>query len=349
MNAKEILELKINQLITQTTLSEAESNQLIKDVTFLLYNFSINEIKNTELAKYEGSKTDKLLKYFALTKLSEKLSINSIDQYIRVGHQLCDLLNKELDEIDKEDIKVFFIRYQQLYQISNSTLDNKRRLLSSIFSLLYNSGLVSSNPMTTIGSIKYKKVIKQPLKDEEIERIKLACNGNKRNLAIITFFLETGIRVSELCNINLADVDFINHRCKVTGKGNKERIVYFTGKSYVMLYEYLKTRSDINMEGLIYSNSQNIPLFVCNRHGIKRMTKEGVEAMVRKLREPSGVSRLHCHLFRATYATNLAKKGVSIELIAKALGHANLNCIDRYVLTGNDELELALKRIGSAA
>lgn len=72
MNAKEILELKINQLITQTTLSEAESNQLIKDVTFLLYNFSINEIKNTELAKYEGSKTDKLLKYFALTKLSEK-------------------------------------------------------------------------------------------------------------------------------------------------------------------------------------------------------------------------------------------------------------------------------------
>lgn len=71
--------------------------------------------------------------------------------------------------------------------------------------------------------------------------------------------------------------------------------------------------------------------------------------MVRKLRKPSGVSRLHCHLFRATYATNLAKKGVSIELIAKALGHANLNCIDRYVLTGNDELELALKRIGSAA
>ena len=53
--------------------------------------------------------------------------------------------------------------------------------------------------------------------------------------------------------------------------------------------------------------------------------------------------------FTATYATNLAKKGVSIELIAKALGHANLNCIDRYVLTGNDELELALKRIGSAA
>ena len=203
--------------------------------------------------------------------------------------------------------------------------------------------------MTAIGSIKYKKVIKQPLSDEEIERVKLACGNNKRNLAIITFFLETGVRVSELCNIKLSDVDFINHRCKVIGKGNKERIVYFTGKSYVMLYEYLKTRTDINMEGLIYSNSQNIPLFACNRHGIKRMTKEGVEAMVRKLREPSGVSRLHCHLFRATYATNLAKKGVNIELIAKALGHANLNCIDRYVLTGNDELELALKRIGSAA
>ena len=81
----------------------------------------------------------------------------------------------------------------------------------------------------------------------------------------------------------------------------------------------------------------------------KNLTKNAIEQMVNKLRKPSNVQRLHCHLFRATYATNLAKKGVSIELIAKALGHANLNTISRYVLTGDDELELALKKAGSAA
>ena len=98
-----------------------------------------------------------------------------------------------------------------------------------------------------------------PLKDDEIERIKLACAGNKRNIAIVTFFLETGVRVTELCNIKLCDIDFINHRCKVTGKGNKERIVYFTGKSYVMLHEYLKTRTDINLESIIYSGYNDVP------------------------------------------------------------------------------------------
>lgn len=116
-----------------------------------------------------------------------------------------------------------------------------------------------------------------------------------------------------------------------------------------MLYEYLKTRDDVNIENLVYSNYQQVPLFVSKKGESVRLTKNAVEQIINKLRKPSGVTRLHCHLFRATYATNLAKKGVSIELIAKALGHANLNAISRYVLTGEDELELALKKVGSAA
>ena len=348
MEAKENLELQILSSMRET-LSETEYNRLKNNLVSILYNFSINEIKNTEIVNYEGSRTDQLLKYFAITKMSEKMSIKSVEQYIRVAHQLCDLVHKELDKVTKEDIRYFLIQYQNIHHISDSTLDNKRRLLSSIFSLLQANDIIIKNPMATIGCIKYKKVVKQPLKDEEIERIKLACKKNIRNTAIVIFFLETGVRVSELCAIKLSDVDFINHRCKVIGKGNKERVVYFTGKSYVMLLEYLKTRKDIKLENIMYTNSQNVPLFACNRNGIKPMTKEGVETMIRKLRYPSGVERLHCHLFRATYATNLAKKGVSIELIAKALGHSNLNCIDKYVLTGNDELELALKKVGSVA
>lgn len=346
-DAKELLELRIYGALRKSKLSESDYCRLKNNITTIMYDFSINEIKNTEIVKASTNKTDELLEYFIMTKASEKMSRNSIDQYVRVVHQLCNLVHKELNEITKEDIRYFLIRYQQLYNIQDSTLDNKRRLLSSVFSLLYANERISKNPMSAIGCIKYKKVVKQPLKDDEIERIKLACAGNKRNIAIVTFFLETGVRVTELCNIKLCDIDFINHRCKVTGKGNKERIVYFTGKSYVMLHEYLKTRTDINLESIIYSGYNDVPLFACNRHGTKAMSKEGVEAMVRKLREPSGVARLHCHLFRATYATNLARKGVSIELIAKLLGHANLNSIDRYVLTGNDEVELALKRVGN--
>ena len=74
-----------------------------------------------------------------------------------------------------------------------------------------------------------------------------------------------------------------------------------------------------------------------------------VEKIIRDLRKPSGVPRVHCHLFRATYATDLSLKGVSLELIAKLLGHTNLDCLDRYVLNGEDKIEAELKRVGSVA
>ena len=347
MDAKENLELQVVTLMRKS-LSEDQLNMLQNVLTSVMYNYGVTEIKNTELAIYEGSKTEKLLQYFAMSKLASKKSKNTVSQYIMVAHQLCDMVHKELDEITKEDVRYFLIQYPRTHRCSDATMDCKRRYLSSIFGYLFSNEIIPKNPMSAIESVKYKKVVKQPLKDEEIERIKLACTC-KRDTAIVTFFLETGVRVSELCGINLCDMDFLNHRCKVLGKGKKERIVHFTGKSYVMLYEYLKTRNDVDIENLVYSNYQQVPLFASKKGESVRLTKNAVEQIINKLRRPSGVTRLHCHLFRATYATNLAKKGVSIELIAKALGHANLNAISRYVLTGDDELELALKKAGSAA
>ena len=347
MDAKEKLQLEI--LTSVNGLVPEEYMQIIRNaMETKMYNYSIIEHKTTELAIYEGSRTDRLLDYFKMGKLSSKKQEETVNQYRRVAYQLVDLVHKELDEITKEDIKYFLIKYPEIHHVSDCTMDCKRRYLSSIFSYLYDNEIIPKNPMAAIEVIKYKKVVKQPLTDEEIERIKLSCTS-KRDIAVVTFFLETGVRVSELCGINLSDIDFLNHRCKVLGKGNKERIVHFTGKSYVMLMEYLKTRKDIDMNNIMYSNFQNTPLFASTRKDHPRLTKNAVEQLINKLRRPSGVQRLHCHLFRATYATNLAKKGVSLELIAKSLGHANLNTISRYVLTGEDELELALKRAGSAA
>lgn len=347
MEAKEKLQLEI--LTSLHGLIPEEYVRTVKNtLETKMYNYSVVEYKTTELAVFEGSRTDRLLDYFKMGKLSSKKQEETINQYKRVAYQLVDLVHKELDEITKEDVKFFLIRYPQIHKVSDCTMDCKRRYLSSIFGYLFANEVIPKNPMAAIEVVKYKKVVKQPLKDEEIERIKLACTS-KRDLAIVTFFLETGVRVSELCGIKLSDVDFTNYRCKVLGKGNKERIVHFTGKSYVMLIEYLKTRKDIDLENLMYSTSQNVPLFASTRKDHVRLTKNAVEQVINKLRAPSGVARLHCHLFRATYATNLAKKGVSLELIAKSLGHANLNTISRYVLTGEDELELALKRAGSVA
>ncbi len=127
-------------------------------------------------------------------------------------------------------------------------MDIKRKYLSSVFSYLYKHKKIADNPISIVEPVKYKKCIKVPLKDEEIELLKINTT-NSRDLAIIHFFLDIGVRVSELCGINLEDVDFKNYTCKVLGKGNKERTVAFSGKTAMRLNEYLKQRKDINMNG----------------------------------------------------------------------------------------------------
>ena len=345
MEAKEKMQLEILDAV-RGLVPEEYVDVFKSAMEVQMYNYDVVE-KSTELALYEGSKTEKLLRYFAIGKLSAKMQEETLEQYIRTAWQVVDLVHKELDEVTKEDIKYFLIRYQQIHKVSDCTMDCKRRYLSSLFKYLHANEVILKNPMSAIEVIKYKKVVKQPLRDEEVERIRMACK-TKRDIAIVMFFLETGVRVTELCRIKLSDVDFAHYRCKVLGKGNKERIVHFTGKSYVFLMEYLKERKDVDIQNIMYSNFDDKPLFAERYDTNAHLTKRAVDMMVEKLRGPSGVARLHCHLFRATYATNLSKKGVSIELIAKALGHADLNTISRYVLTGDEELELALRKAGSA-
>ena len=123
-------------------------------------------------------------------------------------------------------------------------MDIKRKYLSSVFSYLDKHKKIADNPISIVEPVKYKKCIKVPLKDEEIELLKINTT-NSRDLAIIHFFLDTGVRVSELCGINLEDVDFKNYTCKVLGKGNKERTVAFSGKTAMRLNEYLKDRKSV--------------------------------------------------------------------------------------------------------
>ncbi len=145
--------------------------------------------------------------------------------------------------------------------------------------------------------------------------------------------------MSELCSINLSDIDFGSLRCKVLGKGNKERYVYFTARTMVRLQEYFKTRKDIQHDGGNAIFGLDTPLFATVDKRYKRVQKSGIECLIKKIGRISGVTRLHPHLLRATFATNLAKRGVALNVIAKALGHADLQTISKYVLLTDEVIK----------
>lgn len=309
------------------------------------YGYSISEITETSLTTTNGTVTQELMRFLYIGKIGANRSKGTIEQYMRVVYQLCGFCNKELNMISSEDIQYFLVMWPQIYHVKSSTMEQKRLYLSSVFAYLHKRKKLSENPMDVIEPIKHDKTVKEPLGDGEIERIRLACETDKRNRAIVEFFLGTGVRVSELCNLKMENVYLNEGKAKVLGKGNKERWVYFNDVCKVHLINYLRSRKDImySEDGCFYE--KNTRLFVGEKSNRKSLHKEGVEKMIKKLAYKSGIERLHCHLFRATYATNLATQGVSLDVIACLLGHSNLNTLSKYVITSDDRVSMNIRKV----
>ena len=124
------------------------------------YNFSVEQIESTELTTTNGNTTDLLFEYFRIGKMSSNKSDLTIDQYRRVVNQLCDFSRKELNMITSDDVLSFLAKYKKIHNVKDSTMDSKRKYLSSVFSYLYKHKKISENPMSIIEPVKYKKCVK---------------------------------------------------------------------------------------------------------------------------------------------------------------------------------------------
>lgn len=145
------------------------------------------------------------------------------------------------------------------------------------------------------------------ISDEGIEKLRDNCN-EKRDLAIIDLLYSTGIRVGELVNLNIDDIDLEGRECIVYGKGDKERRVYFDAKAKVHLKDYINTRTD-----------KNKALFVTLDAPHDRLKISGVEIRLRKLGRKLSLERVHPHKFRRSMATRAIDKGMPIEQVQRYL------------------------------
>ena len=342
-NKTELINTVLYNMIEK--LNKNQLCELKKQLQLTLYNYDISKMKTTEISVGIRETTRELLEYFSVCKLSSGRSHKTIKQYILVANQLCDMVHKELNMITSDDVIYFLAKYPytKKHEVSKCTMDSKRRYLSSLFGLLKKHKKIMENPMDMVEQIKYKSKIKQPLSKKEIENINIAISKTKnkigkfRNIAIMQLCFDTGVRVSELTGIDIADVNFQRKEIKVLGKGNKERIVMFSNESESKLKDYLNLRKDYN--------NDNSPLFM-DIQNKNRLKSSGVQSMMKKLRKPSGVSRLHPHLIRATMASDLARQGVAIDIIAKYLGHSGLNMIQRYVINSQEHIKNELQKVG---
>lgn len=250
-------------------------------------------------------------------------------QYYKVSiEKMLNSVTKSVRKITTEDMRSYLSAYQKINNCSKVTVDNIRRNLSSFFSWLEEENYILKSPMRRIHKIKTNQQVKEVITDEDIEKLRDNCSC-KRDLAMIDLLYSTGIRVGELVNLNISDVDFEARECVVFGKGGKERKVYFDAKSKLHLQNYIKSRSD-----------SNPALFVTLDSPYDRLKISGVEIRMRELGRSLKLSKIHPHKFRRTMATRAIDKGMPIEQVQKILGHAQIDTTMQYAMVNQSNVKM---------
>ena len=296
-------------------------SQMKKLQEVILKVFAENAPEKTELSNAE------YLKIFLDAKRIEGCSERTIEYYRKTIEHLISTVKTPVRKITTEEMREYLAEYQKINDCSNVTVDNIRRNISSFFSWLEEEDYILKSPMKRIHKIKTKTIVKETISDEGIEQLRDHCT-QKRDLAIIDLLYSTGIRVGELVNLNISDVDLEQRECVVFGKGDKERRVYFDAKAKIHLKEYLDLRTD-----------HNPALFVTLDAPFDRLKISGVEIRLRELGRSVGLNKIHPHKFRRTMATRAIDRGMPIEQVQKILGHSQIGTTMQYAIVNQNNVK----------
>lgn len=295
--------------------------QMKKLQEVVLKIFSENEADKREIPNED------FLKMFLDAKRIEGCSERTIQYYQVTVEHLLSQIETSVRKLTTEEIRAYLADYQKINSCSNVTVDNIRRNISSFFSWLEEEDYILKSPMRRIHKIKTKTVVKSVITDEGIEKLRDNCK-EIRDLAMIDLLYSTGIRVGELVNLNIDDIDLEGRECVVYGKGDKERRVYFDAKAKVHLKEYISGRED-----------QNSALFVTLDAPYDRLKISGVEIRLRQLGRKLDLERIHPHKFRRTMATRAIDKGMPIEQVQKILGHSQIDTTMQYAMVNQTNVK----------
>ena len=270
--------------------------------------------------------------------LSEYLACKSLEGYSRqtlYNYRVClsrflMAMEKQVGEIETNDVRAYLYHYQSARGVSNRTLDKQRITIGGFFRWAQIEGKIDRDPCLAIRPIKYTVKPKPSLSQLELEHLRKRL-GDARERAIIEIFYSTGCRVSELCNLKMADVNFDDATLQIFGKGGKYRTGYLNAKAIVALRDYLALRED-NSEYLIVSDRKP--------HG--QLKRAAVEKIVRQISERAfSLTGVHItpHIFRHTTISTALRNGMPLQLVSKMAGHSNIQTTMDYAQIDNDDVK----------
>ena len=259
-------------------------------------------------------------------------SINTYTSYINDLYYFYIFIKKDLKKVTFEDVKDY-LEHLNLKKEKTSSIRRKISSLKSFYKFLYKNNYINKKdyPLTKIAYPKMEKKLPKFIYYNDLLEIINESTKDKdgvRDRLIIEMLYATGVRVSELINIKINDIDFNNRRIIVLGKGNKERIVYYGEYAEEVLKEYMKT----------HERKNHNYLFVNSRGG--KLTDRGVRYIIDNIMSKLSVkTHVTPHVLRHTFATDMLNNGCDIKVVQELLGHSSLKATEIYTHVTNEHLK----------
>ena len=274
-----------------------------------------------------------LEKYNEYLKYELNYSFYTIKEYVLHVKDFityCDNNGVNYLSLSKDDV-INYLKFLDEQKLSNKSIGTILSSLRCFYSYLLDNNYINLNIFKLISNPKLEKKLPSFLSYEEIRIVLDSIDTDNilsiRNKMIIELLYATGIRVSELRNIKINDIDFNNKSIKVFGKGSKERIVFFGDYAYDAIKLYLDNR-ELKSEYLILNNKG------------KQISVRGIELIIKNVIDKACIkTKVSPHTFRHTFATHMLNNGCPLKSVQELLGHASLSSTEIYTHITDDYIK----------
>uniref|UniRef100_A0A7V6CCZ6 Integrase n=1 Tax=Thermodesulfobacterium geofontis TaxID=1295609 RepID=A0A7V6CCZ6_9BACT len=255
-----------------------------------------------------------------------------------------DMLTPFINSLSFENLNILEIRryIAQLQKrgLKPTTIDCHIRAIKTFLHFIHEEGYIDEDLSKKIKKPKLPKQYPYVLNDEQVFALLKACNKKTwegfRNYVMMITFLDTGIRLSELINLKLQDINFNKKSILIRdGKGGKDREVYMGRTLLKEMAKWIKMRGHFPYEDRVFITRQGDPL-----------NKRGIERVIERLAKKAGITGVRCspHTLRHTFATNFIRNGGDVFTLQKILGHSDITTCMIYVHMGGRQIQEAMMK-----
>lgn len=309
---------------------DSETASIINDIlTVKLMDYNVERISTALTTERVNTDDDLIRNYLACAAIEGK-SKKSLYQYRQSINRLLEFTGKTCMTVTTNDIRAWLASLK-LKGLKNVSIRNQRNNISSFFKWMRVEHIISEDPVETVHTMKCPKEEKKAFTSEDIDTIRSLCDITKR--AIVEVLLSSGVRVNELCNLGVEDVDLDNLTVRVrNGKGGKDRTVFISPVCKKHLVTYLNNKKQPSR--YLFSKDYDQTNY----------TPGGIRGILRKMSKQCGI-HIHPHRFRRTLATECARKGMPVQEIRILLGHSNISTTQRYIDTELTQVQASYRQL----